>query len=123
MRLTLRDCDVPGFLVYACEGNDGEAWASLIPDVEPEAYFNRDVPVEDWRAGANGALLTFAPATVREPGQILTDRIDDSLNRLRDGIAAFDTATAAQRWQTVKIALRIVLALARLHRGRTETDG
>ena len=52
----------------------------------------------------------------------LEARIDDNLNRLRDGIVSFDTDTAAVRWATVKLALRIVLALARLNRGRTEAD-
>ena len=53
----------------------------------------------------------------------LGDRIDANLDRLRDGIASFDTDTAAARWATVKLALRVVLALARLVRGRTEVDG
>lgn len=53
----------------------------------------------------------------------LEARIDRKLDLLRDGIASFDTDTAQQRWQTVKLALRLVLALARLQRGRTETDG
>lgn len=57
------------------------------------------------------------------PEQYLADRIDQGLDKLRDGIAAFDTLTAAQRWALVKLALRVVLALARLQRGRTEVDG
>lgn len=55
--------------------------------------------------------------------QTLGERIDDGLDKLRDGIASFDTLTAAQRWTLVKLALRVVLALARLQRGRTEVDG
>lgn len=57
------------------------------------------------------------------PEQYLGDRVDANLDKLRDGIAAFDTLTAAQRWALVKVALRVVLALARLQRGRTEVDG
>lgn len=55
--------------------------------------------------------------------ETLGNRIDDGLDKLRDGIASFDTLTAAQRWTLVKLALRVVLALARLQRGRTEVDG
>ena len=63
MRLSLHESDRPGFLVYRCENDDGEIeWESLIPDVEPETYFNQDFPVEDRRKGGKGKTLVWAEA-------------------------------------------------------------
>jgi hypothetical protein len=63
MRLSLHESDRPGFLVYRCEGDDGEvAWESLIPDIEPETYFNRDYQVEDLREGGKGKTLVWRAA-------------------------------------------------------------
>lgn len=50
------------------------------------------------------------------------NRIETLADTLRDGLRSFDTDTAAARWQTVKIGLRIVLALALLHLGRQKED-
>lgn len=83
-------------IVYDVEGTDGDG----DPFVGCETEFK-------------------APSAER----VLGDRIDANLDKLRDGIASFDTDSASLRWQTVKVALRVVLALARLTRGRTEVDG
>ena len=50
-------------------------------------------------------------------------RVDTLTVTLYDGIGAFDAATSAQRWATIKIALRLILVLAHLARGRMEVDG
>lgn len=121
MRFTLRDNPTEGFVELRCQDiNGGLIWQTLIPDDNPQAHFNQDFQVEDWRAGANGELLSYAPAAVREPEKILGKRIDDNLPRLRNGIASFDTDGTIARWATVKVMLIVVFSLAKLIRGRME---
>ncbi len=75
------------------------------------------------REYSDGSLSTEFVAVPPDASSVLAARIDQNLDRLRDGIASFDTDTAAARWATVKLALRMVLALARLVRGKQEVDG
>ena len=59
---------------------------------------------------------------IADPTRVLGQRVSDLIPTLRDGLRTFQTDLVAARWQTVYVALRVVLALARLQVQRLEDD-
>lgn len=138
MRMPLPDLDYATLTVPANADFPAVVNAlATVPGLEPQLDGNGN-PQCVYRIDHDGSVYTLTyrstadPAAVQAtftavtPVPVSTTQgavIDASLDRLRDGILSWDTDTTAARLATLKVAVRVLLFLARIARGNPGLDG